>query len=79
MRLLRLLAKGPAGAAEIHRRYENEFRRKRNRVSVYRDLETLVRAGLVQKKYDGESKQLVYELLARKLRFDFASQTVEAE
>jgi Fe2+ or Zn2+ uptake regulation protein len=79
LRTLKLLVRGPAGAAEVHRRYESEFRHKRNRVSVYRDLEVLVRAGLVRKRYDGDSKQLVYEISSRRIRFDLVAQEVSLE
>ena len=77
VRLLKLLARDAAGASEVHRRYESEFRHRRNRVSVYRDLEILVHAGLLDKRYDGDEKRIVYQLPSRRLTIDLVSHIVE--
>jgi len=48
-----------------------------DRASVYRALEKLASAGLVQKYYDSERKGIHYRVLKARLNIDLISGTVE--
>jgi len=69
--ILRILAVKPSGVMEIL----DELRRRgfgiKYRESVYRALEKLTAAGLLEKYYDKKQKGIRYRLVKTKLEIDF--------
>jgi DNA-binding transcriptional ArsR family regulator len=74
LRILKILSAGEASAIGVYRKYNAKYSDKKERVSIYRDLEILSKSNLVYKKYNGESKEIVYGLASRTVSFDLASQ-----
>lgn len=58
---------------EIHQKIEQEYNTKRNKETVYRALESLLKSKLVEKKYDQLDKALKYSLKINKIELDFTS------
>ena len=77
--ILRILSGRPrATAAEVHSAFRERFG-GRHRESIYRDLERLVAAELVEKRYDAKRKALVYSLRIRSAKFVFSDGTVHLD
>ena len=66
---------GEMSAVRVYEVYISKYG-NRHRESVYRDLETLLNAGLVKKKYKEREKELVYFLTWREVRFDISNASV---
>jgi len=64
--ILRLLTEGPMSLAEV----QAHLNHGRYRSSVYRHLESLKAAGLVEKIYDDRLKVLKYRLSAKRIELE---------
>jgi predicted transcriptional regulator len=75
--IIKILGRGPSNVAEIFQEI-NKIQKAAitYRESVYRALEKMVAAGLVEKYYDRE-KGICYKLLTRKIKLDLVDGTVE--
>jgi len=75
--IIKILSRGPSNVAEIFQEI-NKIRKAAvaYRESVYRALEKMVAAGLVEKYYDRE-KGICYKLFMRKIKLDLVDGTVE--
>jgi len=75
--ILKILADGSMSMREIMDALHERGFRINYRASVYRALEKLVSAGLVEKYYDRESRGIRYRLLKSRLNINLTSGTVE--
>jgi hypothetical protein len=75
--LLLILHGESLSSAEAHRRLLEARPNRRHRESTYRDLEIMVAAGLLEKRYDIRSKEIRYVVLGSQVVFDLKSRSVE--
>lgn len=78
LEIIKILARGPSSVGDVFQ--EIKAMKKVSviyRESVYRALEKLVSADLVEKYYDKE-KGICYRLLATKIKLDLVRGTIEA-
>ena len=78
LKILRLLADGEASAVHVYKLYNERFAERRERATVYRELEVLYRSNFLVKTYKEESKEIVYRLSARSINIDLVAQTASA-
>lgn len=69
--ILRILTAKPSGVTQILNELEKRGFGIKYRESVYRALEKLAAAGLVEKYYDRKEKGIRYRLVKTKLEMDF--------
>jgi len=69
--ILQLLANTPLNVGEILELLNQRGIQISHRESVYRAVEKLRKAGLVDKLYDNERKSLLYKIKYKKLIYDF--------
>lgn len=75
--IIKILGKGPSTVKDIFQEIKKTQKVSvRYRESIYRALEKLVNAGLVEKYYDKE-KGICYKLLMRKIKLDLVEGTAE--
>jgi len=70
LKILKILAKKELSSVDVYRGYIRIYNDKKHRESIYRDLEVLVTAELLEKKYDSSSKQIIYHLKVKKITLD---------
>lgn len=73
LEILKILASGPRDLMQVKNILNASGIRIRYRESVYRALEKLVSAGLVNKFYDTRSKKIKYSLAVRRIEIDLSS------
>ena len=73
-----ILAKEPRSVPEVMKELIALGRKVKYRESVYRGLEKLVDAGLLEKYYD-KQKGIAYKLVIRKIHIDLANGMLETE
>jgi len=73
---MKILAKGPHSVMEVMHELNKRGFKMKYRESVYRALEKLADAGLVQKYYDNKERGIRYRLLKAKIDIDFQSQKI---
>ena len=78
LKILRLLADGEASAVHVYKLYNERFAERRERGTVYRELEVLYKSNFLVKTYKEESKEIVYRLSARSINIDLVAQTASA-
>ncbi len=78
LKILRLLADGEASAVHVYKLYNERFAERRERATVYRELEVLYKSNFLVKTYKEESKEIVYRLSARSINIDLVAQTASA-
>lgn len=76
--IMTILAKEPRSAPEVMKELIALGRKVNYRESVYRGLEKLVDAGLLEKYYD-QQKGIAYKLVMKKIHIDLANGTLETE
>ena len=75
--IIKILGKGPSTVKDVFQEIKKTQKVSvRYRESIYRALEKLVNAGLVEKYYDKE-KGICYNLLMRKIKLDLVEGTAE--
>lgn len=77
LEILRILASRPGDLMEIKKALDASGLGIKYRESVYRALERLVSAGLVEKFYDRNAKKIKYALAIREIRVRFGPGGVE--
>ncbi len=78
LKILKVLADGDASAVHVYRMYNEKFSDRRERATVYRELEVLYKCNFLVKSYREESKEIVYRLAARSIKLDLIQQTASA-
>ncbi|HNU35378.1 MAG TPA: transcriptional repressor [Methanomassiliicoccales archaeon] len=78
LKILRLLAEGEASAVHVYKLYNEKFSDRRERATIYRELEVLYKSNFLVKTYKEESKEIVYRLAARSISLDLIEQTASA-
>lgn len=68
-----ILGNGEYTLNEIHQKIEQEYNTKKNKETIYRALESLLKSNLVEKKYDKLDKSLKYSLKISKIEVDFTN------
>lgn len=76
VKILRLLADGPRSSIETHERYEERYEEGKRRETIYRELETLVDAGILTKEYNETAGQIEYRMKHGRLLIELAEGTV---
>jgi Fe2+ or Zn2+ uptake regulation protein len=79
LNIIRILSEGDASAVSVYRQYNARFSERKERATIYRDLEVLYKCNFLFKRYDGDSKEIIYGLAARRFHIDLVRQTVEVE
>ena len=74
--ILRILAAGPANVAGVLGELGRKEFGTKYRESVFRALEKLANAGLVEKYYDNEKRGIRYRLLKTRVEIDFKTGTI---
>ncbi|HEC76541.1 MAG TPA: hypothetical protein ENI33_04705 [Thermoplasmatales archaeon] len=64
------------GVMEILKNYTQLYNPQIHRETIYRELEKLVDAGIVEKKYDTKNKKIYYELKIKKLKIDILKRKI---
>ncbi|OPX61361.1 MAG: hypothetical protein A4E29_00855 [Methanomassiliicoccales archaeon PtaB.Bin134] len=75
LKILRLLAEGEASAVHVYKVYNERFSDRRERATIYRELEVLFKCNFLVKTYKEESKEIVYRLAARSINLDLIQMT----
>ena len=78
LKILKLLADGEASAVHVYKMYNERFSDRRERATIYRELEVLYKTNFLVKTYREESKEIVYRLAARSIKLDLVMQTASA-
>lgn len=78
LKILKLLAEGEASAVHVYKMYNERFSDRRERATIYRELEVLYKSNFLVKTYKEESKEIVYRLAARSINIDLVAQTASA-
>jgi DNA-binding transcriptional ArsR family regulator len=78
LKILKLLAEGEASAVHVYKMYNEKFSDRRERATIYRELEVLYKSNFLVKTYKEESKEIVYRLSARSINIDLVAQTASA-
>jgi DNA-binding transcriptional ArsR family regulator len=78
LRILKILADGDASAVHVYKMYNERFPERKERTTIYRELEVLYRSNFLVKLYRDESKEIVYRLAARSINLDLIKQTASA-
>jgi len=60
VRLLQIALDTPVSSVEAFEQYQAEYESPSRRESIYRELENLAEAGLLEKRYESKEKGLVY-------------------
>jgi DNA-binding transcriptional ArsR family regulator len=79
VRLLRLIHRESMTSSQAFEQYQEEFNSPKYRESIYRELEELVEARLIEKQYDSEDKQLVYAVDSDIICYDIAKDELRSK
>lgn len=71
-----ILGSGEYSLNEIHQKVKQKYGIDKNKETIYRALETLLKSNLAEKKYDGNDKVLKYSLKISKVEIDFIDNTI---
>lgn len=78
LKILRILTGASLSSIEVYEIYKKKFGNKKHRESIYRALEMLLHADILDKKYDKDSKKVIYSIKHNKLLLDIVNQKVSA-
>ena len=78
LKIIRLLAEGEASAVHVYKMYNEKYSDRRERATIYRELEVLYKSNFLVKTYREESKEITYRLAARSISLDLIAQTASA-
>ena len=78
LKILKMIADGEASAVHVYKMYNEKFSDRRERATIYRELEVLYKSNFLVKTYKEESKEIVYRLSARSINIDLVAQTASA-
>jgi Fe2+ or Zn2+ uptake regulation protein len=79
LNILKVLINGELSSIEVYNKYIEKFKGKKHRETIYRALETLLSADILEKKYDNEKKSLVYSIKYNQLIIDLIEQKVNTK
>jgi Fe2+ or Zn2+ uptake regulation protein len=79
VRLLQIALDMPVSSAEAFEQYQAEYESPSRRESIYRELENLAEAGLLEKRYESEDKELVYAGRGDIVRLDVVRESVSLD
>jgi len=79
VRLLQIALNAPVSSAEAFEQYRAEYESPSRRESIYRELENLAEAGLLEKRYESEDKELVYAGREDTVRLNIVRETVSLD
>ena len=79
LNILRILVNKRLSAAGVYREYSKSFRDQKHRESIYRALEKLVDAEVLEKEYNKDAKEIVYVLRCKQLIIDLINQKIITE
>lgn len=71
-----ILGSGEYSLNEIHQKVKQDYGIKKNKETIYRALESLLKSNLAEKKYDANDKVLKYSLKISKVEVDFIDKTL---
>lgn len=76
LKILKILVNNELASIEVYNKYIEKFKGQKQRETIYRALETLLSADILEKKYDNEKKSLVYSIKHNQLIIDLIEQKV---
>ena len=80
LKIIRILGNGDQTASEVFKKIKEHRNGTAHRETIYRDLELLQKAGILNKVYDIKSKRLFYHLVSPKIIIDLlANETVRSD
>lgn len=78
--ILKILGRKSLRAIDVYREYKTLFSDDaKHREFIYKELELLVDAGLLDKRYDRNTKSIIYTLRFQKISIDLIAGEVTAE
>ena len=77
LRILKILSASNLSSIDVHKEYIQKYPDKKHRESIYRELEILHTAGLLEKKYNSEGKQIEYGIKIKKFTIDLITQNIK--
>ncbi|WP_135851483.1 helix-turn-helix domain-containing protein [Halorussus salinus] len=77
IKILDIVSENGHSSIETFEKYGEEYEDDKRRETIYRELENLVKAGLLSKEYDETDSQIVYRLKHQGLVINIDSVTVE--
>ena len=78
LKIIKLLAEGEASAVHVYKMYNEKYSDRRERATIYRELEVLYKSNFLVKTYREESKEITYRLASRSISLDLIAQTASA-
>jgi DNA-binding transcriptional ArsR family regulator len=78
LKILKVLAEGEASAVHVYKMYNEKYSDRKERATIYRELEVLFKCNFLVKTYREESKEITYHLAARSINLDLIQQTAFA-
>lgn len=76
LNILKILVNNKLASIEVYNKYIDKFKGEKQRETIYRALEALLSADILEKKYDNEKKNLVYSIKHNQLIIDLIEQKV---
>lgn len=78
LKILKVLAEEEASAVHVYKKYNERYTERKERATIYRELEVLYKCNFLVKTYREESKEITYRLSARSINLDLIQQTASA-
>lgn len=77
LKILKLLVGKNLSSIEVFKEYKKKFNDGKHRETIYRGLEILLDAGILDKHYDKKNKNVVYYIKRKELIIDLIDQNVK--
>lgn len=71
-----ILGSGEYSLNEIHQKVKQKYGIEKNKETIYRALESLLKSNIAEKKYDANDKVLKYSLKISKVEVDFSTNAI---
>ncbi|MDP2788569.1 MAG: transcriptional repressor [bacterium] len=79
LNILKILVNNDLSSIEVYNKYVEKFDGKKHRETIYRALETLLSAGILEKKYSNERKNVVYSIKYNQFIIELINQKVKTK
>lgn len=77
LKILKLLVGKNLSSIEVYNDYKKKFHDDKHRETIYRALEILLDAGILDKRYDKKNKNVVYYIKHKELTIDLINQKLK--
>ncbi|MCX9014345.1 MAG: hypothetical protein OIN89_06085 [Candidatus Methanoperedens sp.] len=79
LKILKLLVDKNLSSIEVYKEYKQRFHEDKHRETIYRGLELLLDAGVLDKRYNKTNKNVVYYIKNKELTIDLVTQKLKIE